>query len=199
MMYAAGLGCERIAELCRVSRGAVYAHIQEHTAIDPGLRARHRTRAEGAVDRRWNTTFQELRRFMGRTGRWPISGTDGTEGELAFWIAEQRRRHRRRLLSEDRIIRLDAAGPWRLSSPALADEQRWWKRLKESAAYRRETRRWPRWRNPANEQESVLGVWIHDQRQQLTRALLTDDRVAALNEHLPGWSERRHPGRPADP
>ena len=198
MMYAAGLSCERIAELCRVSRAAVFAHIQEHATIDPGLRNRHQTRAEDPVARRWNTTYQALKRFVDRTDWWPVSGTDGTEGELALWIAEQRRRHRRGLLSEDRIILLDAAGPWQLSSRALADEQRWWTRLKEAATNRRETGRWPRWRNPDNEQERVLGVWIHGQRQQLTRALLTDDKLAALNENLPGWSERRQPGRPAD-
>ena len=167
MMYAAGLSCERIAELCKVSRAAVFAHIQQQTAIDPGLRVRHRTRAEDPGARRWNATFQALRSFVGRTGRWPVSGTDGTEGELTLWIAEQRRRHRRGLLSEDRITRLDAAGPWRLSSRALADEDRWWTRLQEAATYRSETGRWPRWRNPANEHERVLGVWIHDQRQQL--------------------------------
>ena len=91
MMYDAGLSCERIAALCKVSRAAVFAHVQEQAAIDPGLRTRRRTRAEDSVAGRWNTTFQALRRFVDRTGRWPVSETDGTEGELALWIAEQRR------------------------------------------------------------------------------------------------------------
>jgi len=49
MMYAAGLSCERIAELCKVGPAAVFAHIREQATIDPGLLVRHRTRAEDPV------------------------------------------------------------------------------------------------------------------------------------------------------
>jgi len=95
MMYAAGLSCERIAEHCKVSGAAVFEHIQEKTALDPGLRAWRQTRAEDPVARRWNTAFEALRSFVAGTGRWPVSGTGGSEGELARWVAEQRRRHRK--------------------------------------------------------------------------------------------------------
>ena len=52
-------------------------------------------------------------------------------------------------------------------------------------------------KNPADEHERILGVWIHIQRQKMAVDLLVPERARALDAHLPGWRDDRRSVRKA--
>jgi hypothetical protein len=94
-------------------------------------------------------------------------------------------------LPEDRRQILAVLPGWDSSQRADLDAERWETRLEQLRAFAAAEGRWPRFRNPADEAERVLGVWLHSQRQAFGDGRLTSAEVTLLDAKVRGWNAWR--------
>ncbi|MBG0741825.1 helicase associated domain-containing protein [Paeniglutamicibacter antarcticus] len=195
LMYRKGLPFGRIAELCHAPKSTVHRHLQVHGRTDPGLRQDHEANRPPLTGphRRptdaWTQRFNQLQLFMVTHQRPPATtGQQDTEPSLARWLSQQRSAARHGRLGHAAEEALDSLGNWRTPQRTLHDGQRWIHRLTELRSFIDQERRWPRYKGPRTEEERILGVWLHGQKQKHTRNTLTPAQIWFLDERVPGWS-----------
>ncbi|MDJ0356644.1 helicase associated domain-containing protein [Paenarthrobacter sp. PH39-S1] len=194
LMYRAGLPFGRIAALCHAPASTVHRHLQHRIVIDPGLnedyQANKTTDSRPLPGKAWLQRVEELRKHIAVAGRAPVhSGATREEQNLASWLSQQRARERHGRLHPSHLEVLDAVGEWRSTPREIADAQRWFTRLGQLKEFVATERPWPRYKGFSSEDERVLGVWLHGQRQKNHRNQLTDDQIRFLNSTVPGWSQ----------
>lgn len=173
-MYRKGISFRRIADLCDAPVSTVHRHLQRRTSLDPGLRNDYLAnkpklvRAEPSKD--WWRGLQQLETFMKETCRTPVT-TGLTKGEkgLAHWLSRQRLQERRGQLTVAQKKALDETGEWRTTVRMQQDTARWHYRLGQTQEFLKDQARWPRYHGFDTEEERVLGVWLHGQRQNKHR------------------------------
>jgi hypothetical protein len=176
-------------------RQAVARHIKERVNIDPVRgyeHVSHRPAGPFPPSPKWFSRLEAARLFMEQHGTVPSSRSqDRAERKLANWLSVQRRLARAGDLTAAKRDALAAIPGWETPLRQIVDERRWQGRLAELVAYRNEHKRWPRYRGALNEQERVLGVWLHARRQEASRRTLAQERQARLDTAVPGWNTWR--------
>ncbi|WP_284984391.1 hypothetical protein [Arthrobacter sp. efr-133-TYG-118] len=61
-------------------------------------------------------------------------------------------------LAQDRLAELDRVDSWRRSFQATRDEERWQRRLLQLVSFRSSNNSLPKWKNPADETQRLLGT-----------------------------------------
>ncbi|KAB1646194.1 hypothetical protein F8O06_05360 [Pseudoclavibacter sp. CFCC 14310] len=130
----------------------------------------------------WDTHLHEVVDFQREHGRLPKAREpSGT------WLDNQRKSHRKGVLSPDRAAALDEALPeW--NETGSPEKLPWDARLQEVVDFQRKHGRLPKWKDPG-------GGWLNKQRQSYRKGALAPGRIAALNEALPEWNETGSPER----
>lgn len=132
-------------------------------------------------------------------GKWPEKRKPG-EKEIGLWIDLQRVYRKRLYMGETSPKRLCGMNPERV---AELDERlpgwyfgRWETILLELEQWRKQNpNAWPK--KSGNRVEKKLNKWWTRQRSNFNRLIrgeaadLDDERVAILNQRLPGWNEKR--------
>jgi len=199
VMYRRGLTQAQIATLCSVPKQTVNRAIGWSKRRDAGLEAEHLEnlglQIEDGLTPAWLKRRDDLAAFITQEGRTPSGGSaDIAEKRLGAWLNVQRSAYRRGTLLSSRQNSLDSIGPWRELSRRFHDAAAWHERLGTLAAYYAENERWPSYKSTTDEGEHQIGVWLHVQRQQASRAQLSDARRDALDQAVPGWNTWRSRG-----
>lgn len=203
-MYRKGLTVKRIAALCGSVPQTVSRHIRVQRAQYPDMLTEHLSNRPAATrppPKSWLEKADALAAFREANGRFPTSGDSGPAAKrLAQWLSLQRRAHVAGVLPVDRRQVLDAMPGWDRNQRAVQEAERWASRLEELRAFRVEAGRWPRFRNSVDEDERVLGVWLHGQRQAFGAGRLTVEQVGQLDAAAPDWRAWRvkHAAKLAD-
>lgn len=193
MMYRNGISAPRIAAAAGVAEATVRRHLAIAAGQDSGLRAAHESAASKprrviAPGRR---NLADVLAFHEAEGRLP-SLRQGREKALATWL------QRRRIEAEDGTLSptyagaLDAIANWREQPTRRdADEARWRQRVGEVAAYLAAGNDWPRHHRTEDQDERILGVWLHTQRIDYRAGKLDQAKEQQLDELIPGWRHGR--------
>jgi Helicase associated domain len=194
LMYRKGLPFGLIAKLCKAPRSTVHLHLQRQALLYPQLQAEHeRNRApqvmtHQAVPRIWLEHFEALKAFTEAHGRMPKTrGPEQGENTLAGWLGAQRTEFRKGRIRPEMLELLGTIEAWDVPARTAADRQRWQQRLTDLQVFLDGEHRWPRYRGYRSEEERVLGVWLHIQKQKHRNGDLPDGYAQALTEAAPGW------------
>lgn len=153
---------------------------ERRKVIDERLPGWCLTPAGETRDNRWASQLQAVAKFQEDKGRPPVQkAADRAEAQLAAWLNTQRKNADN--LSPTRVEALDAQYPfWRQTRADL-----WTEQLYAAAAYLREHHFFPNSsKDPAVRK---MAYWLSSQRAATN---LSDERLAALNEHIPTWQNR---------
>ncbi|MET3952986.1 hypothetical protein ABIB29_003852 [Arthrobacter sp. UYEF36] len=204
LMYRKGLTVGRISELCGAVPQTVSRHIRGQRARHPDMQADHlgmrpppKTRP---IPASWAGNIDALHKIRTFEGRYPTtSDPDPQRRRLGSWLSVQRRANREGRLSQDKLAALQPLAGWTCNQRVVEHGRRWQKRLQELHAFHQHEGRWPRHRNYQSENEHVIGVWLHGQRQKALGGALAANELQALNEKIPGWNtwkpkQEREPG-----
>jgi hypothetical protein len=131
-------------------------------------------------DQIWKDTLRLVTAFHSAHGRFPArSGKDPDERALGAWLAYQRNARAR--MSLERTEVMDARLPgWNLTLEDL-----WRIRFQACVDFLQTNGRLPCSGEGASEVESESATWIQDQRRNRRR--VRTERIAMLDEKLPGW------------
>lgn len=197
LMYRLGLTQGQIAELCstpiqEINRSIGWAKRRNSSLQEEHLASRPpEPQVDAGLTREWLNRRDALAAFIEKNGRTPSgSASETTERHLAKWVSAQRSADRKGKLLPARRMSLDSIGKWYLPSRAFATDH-WRRRLEQLATFQTEQGRLPSYKNSVDPAERLLGVWLHVQRQQSSRDLLSEIRRRALDEAVPGWNTWR--------
>lgn len=132
----------------------------------------------------WEEGFDNLLQFMREEGHAnpPNSYLMPNGYGVGRWVNRQRQAHRKQLMSEERIQRLNAINSW-IWDNLVVNWQVAFESLEEFVKNNGHAR-------PSNNYKTevgfALGTWVTDQRKRYKEAKLEPHRVAHL-EGLPGW------------
>lgn len=194
-MYRNGIPTSIIAALAGVAASTVRYHLRIAARAAPESQVQHKV-ARGPVS---PVTAGGLKNmadtisFYEREGRLPSSGGyTARERALASWLLSRSRAAARGTLSPAYRDGLAVIPGWD-RQPTRAEENaaRWERRLAELVHYRQEGNDWPLPQKASNEEERVLGSWLHGQRIKLRKGTLTKEHEGKLDTQLPGWREGR--------
>jgi Helicase associated domain len=139
----------------------------------------------------WNQTLARVVQFKTAYGRWPSNASsDHAERSLANWLYRQAaaRTESRDRQHAERIAKLNNALPgWRRRRRPSGDTERWNSRLEHVLEHVRTYGRLPTTRSTTSPEEYALGKWLSVQRYALKKGTLYPERLARLDELLPGW------------
>jgi hypothetical protein len=130
----------------------------------------------------WFTRYNELVKYKRELGNCDVPKGYKPNLQLGKWVHRQRDRFKDKLLSEDRIAKLNEIGfawdAWSRVSKYYTDA--WFTRYNELMEYKRETGNCdvPKGYKP----NLQMGKWVHKQRERFKDKLLSEDRIAKLNE-----------------
>lgn len=199
-MCRAGHSRGRIAELTGSSPSTVSYHLRAARAADPALRAAHEKATAPKTSR---VTYQGLDRMkeliaaVQETGRYPSQyASDLSERTLAAWLKRRRSEARAGTLAPACREGLNVLPDWEGTPRTVVFQTRWQDRLAALTAYRAAGKDWPLHEGTTGE-EHQLGVWLPRQRFELRRGELDPNKVAALDEAVPGWRTGRKGGSKA--
>ncbi|MDQ0076785.1 helicase associated domain-containing protein [Arthrobacter oryzae] len=192
-MYRKGLPSTDIARLVGVPHSTLRYHLLVAKSMNPELADEHRANVRRRVSPRSLRLMEALIARIKDTGRYPSSKDPDHKGRSLFvWLNRRRMEDAAGTLHVEIREGLDAALPgWRGTRRVVADEALWQKNLAELATYRAGGNDWPRRRNAGNEEERKLGAWLSKQRRHRIRETLDSARSKALDEKVPGWTQRR--------
>lgn len=143
----------------------------------------------------WDQMLARVVQFKTDRGRWASSASsDDAERNLANWLYRQaatRTASRHRQHAEG-IAKLNNALPgWLRRLPR--DAERWYSRLEQVQEHVRKHGRLPAMRATNSPEEYALAKWLSVQRYALKKGTLYPERLARLDELLPGWSPAAAP------
>jgi len=197
LMYRLGLGRDHIAALVRAPPATVGYHLRVARFQDPQLEAAHRA-AGAAPSAAAVARMEEVIAWVTGAGRLPRGrSADQAERSMEAWIRQRRSEAAVGTLHPSYRDGLARIPGWDTNARTAADEARWHARLAELVRYRAEGIDWPRHREYDTEEERVLGVWIHGQRQKFREGTLSPGKAAQLDAAIPGWQQGRTRGRAA--
>jgi hypothetical protein len=149
----------------------------------PGWSSPHRLRPS------WDDMLARAVEFEAERGRRPsVLSSDRDERTLATWLDRQRatRTAIRDRKHGERVVKLNHALPeWRGHPPV--NQERWNSRLEQLLEHVRTHGRLPVMGPTSSREEYALGKWISVQRYALKKGKLYPDRLAKLDESVPGW------------
>lgn len=143
--------------------------------------------------RDWDEQLDNYVHFVREHNRVPSQYADyAGERMLTFWLRHQKASLRNGLLLPERIEKLDTVLPgW--SSPYRIRPS-WDQMLARVVQFKTDRGRWPSSASPDHAERS-LANWLY--RQAATRTASRDrhhaERIAKLNNALPGWRRRASP------
>jgi hypothetical protein len=127
---------------------------------------------------KWDTTFEELKRYKAKHGTMDIPDSDESNAELAGWIKCQRRYQRDKSLRKDRYEKLKAMG-FDFGGPSQVRVS-WENQFQALIDFKKET---GHLKVPTNyEPNPSLYFWIGTQRQAYKHGKLSDERIEKLTE-----------------
>jgi hypothetical protein len=140
----------------------------------PGWNSPHRLRLS------WDEMLTRTVQFKAQRGRWPSAlSSDSDERALANWLYRQTKH-------AGRAAKLDSALlNWRRRPSG--DTERWNTRLEGVLEHVRRYGRLPAMGSATPPEEYALGKWLSVQRYALKKGTLYPERLARLDELLPGW------------
>lgn len=195
LMYRKGLPFGLIAKLCRAPRSTVHLYLERQCLLYPWIEEEHmRNRLPHPeqykpVSKAWAAHCDAVRTFIEHTGRMPSSkGNLAGERALATWLSQQRTASRDGRLTEAMRDMLGDLGDWETPRRTREDKQRWEQRLTALQQFVGQEHRWPRYKGYKSEEERVLGVWLHAQKQKHSHGGLSPDQIDALTAAAPGWN-----------
>jgi Helicase associated domain len=199
LMYRLGLGRDRIAALVRAAPATVGYHLGVARRQDPELEAAHRA-AGAAPSLVAVARMEEIIDWVTDAGRLPRGRVaDQAERSMEAWIRQRRSEAAAGTLHPSYRDGLARIPGWDTNARTAADEARWQARLAELVRYRAGGNDWPRHHEYDTDEEHVLGVWIHGQRQKFREGTLSPDKAAQLDAAIPGWLQGRTRGRATRP
>ncbi len=136
----------------------------------------------------WYQTAQQVADFAVSNGRYPTAGEhrEKEERRLGQWVLNQRTYARKRSLAPERQAWLDEHLPgW-----GVGRDEQWFTTAQQVVQFISTHGRWPSGKAP-DEDESFLGRWRGSQRAAKRAGTLSLQRLAWLDEHLPGWDVTR--------
>ena len=123
----------------------------------------------------WSASFELYVEFKNKFGREPKQSEEFKRKNLGEWVSSQRRFHKTKRLSQDRIERLNATGfawdPWEAEWEECFDAYKVFKQLNN--------------REPKRSEEfkrKNLGMWCSNQRRSFKTEKLSQDKLERLNE-----------------
>jgi superfamily II DNA or RNA helicase/ribonuclease BN (tRNA processing enzyme) len=123
------------------------------------------------LEERWNSTLEELKNFVEIHKRLPTRKEPN-----GIWCDTQKQNHRKGILSDERISKLESIPGWRWAEDP---ETIWNSTLEEVKKFVEEKGRLPTKREPN-------GIWCHRQKQNHRKGILSQERISKL-ESIPGW------------
>lgn len=194
-MYRQGIPSPKIAAGAGAAESTVRYHLHLAVQADPDLRHQHKA-ALGAVTRKTSAGQRNLNdviAFYEAEDRLPTTGgKTPRERALGAWLHRLRQAAAADTLSPTYREGLSVIPGWEVPSSQKADnEARWHRRLAELKEYLAAGNDWPRHQKCEDEQERVLGVWLHVQRISHRDGALTAEREEQLSTVVPGWREGR--------
>jgi hypothetical protein len=126
----------------------------------------------------WEQRYEELKEYQSHVGHVNVPVDYEPNKSLGKWVASQRFQYNKGLLANDRIERLAAIGfKWRVRE-RVVDRMPWEQRYEELKEYQlhMEHVNVPQVYEP----NKSLGKWVHRQRVQYRKGLLTNDRIERL-------------------
>lgn len=196
LMYRRGLPSAKIAALCGAPSSTVRFHLQKAAGQEPGLREEHRRALAAAKPGPSRAAMRNLAGVIAlhqAEGRLPApSGATTRERTLSVWLARCRREAAAGALAAELREGLSVLPGWDgPSARAVRDETRWRQRFEELTQLRVDGGDWPRHQKTLNEQERVLGLWLHSQRISARQGVMDPAKVKLLDSSVPGWREGR--------
>lgn len=200
-MYRQGIPASKIASTAGVGQSTVRYHLAVAAAAEPSIRDDHRNATRTAPVTR--VTAEGLRNLSDTLalyraeGRLPSTKSPSArERSLAVWLLRRRHDHARGTLPPTYREGLQEIPEWEHRTRKADDDARWHQRLSGLTEYMAAGNDWPRHEKTANEDERILGMWLHVQRVKYRRRELTQDKETQMNTLLPGWRDGRTRGRP---
>jgi hypothetical protein len=115
---------------------------------------------------------------------------------MGIWLHRRRQEAAQGVLSPLYKAGLAVIPGWHHQTTKKADDEAQWKqRLAQVAKYRANGNDWPRHNKTDNEEERILGVWLHVQRIRDRAGRLGPSKEAQLEASIPGWRQGRARGR----
>jgi len=146
-------------------------------------------------DGKWDKNLKFIATFVKENEFSPSTASNNEdERKAARWFAEQRRQDESGELSSERVAKLDAAiTNWR-TVKALTSVSSWMSTLESVAEYVANNNVFPATTSPDPDVRR-MGFWVTRNRKYLKDEILAADKIALLDEKIPGWSSSRI-GRP---
>ena len=153
-------------------------------AVSPEGLHKRLTAAELEEEDRFTANLRDVAAFVAEHGSIPRDSKMGTATDhLAVWLVSQRRQVATGRLSVERVQHLDHTVPgWRKGQGGGEGGRRWQDSLASLAARVKELGRLP-----IGSERSAQ--FMRMQRYKLKQGSLSEDRVRALDEAVPGWNE----------
>lgn len=121
----------------------------------------------------WDERFLELKKFKEKNGHCNVNQL-GDDRPLAMWVAEQRKKYKRKELSEDKIERLEKIGMiWDVPDALWNKTYLELKKYKEKNGTALVKK---------GEADNFLYKWTITQRRRLKTGKLDEEKIALLNE-----------------
>jgi hypothetical protein len=144
--------------------------------------------------RTWDDQLADYVRFLDQENRAPSQHSEEPhERVLFYWLRNQRSSLRNGLLLPERISKLNQALPgWSNAAPggfraSSRGQGRWNHRLEQLSKHWHRHGRNPVVGSSGTPEERALGRWLAAQRYALKQGTLYPERVAQLDELVPGW------------
>lgn len=138
-------------------------------------------------DLQWMEALDRVKEYCVRNDGLPrFSAGDPAQTALAKWLARRRCDLASGMLAPERLRMLDETAPgWRNQG-----HPSWLERLEELRRFHEKHGRMPSLRSN-HRTEVALYYWLRGQRRQNASGTLPDNRLALLDQHLPGWAVTR--------
>lgn len=195
-MYRKGLPSAKVAELCGVPASTVRFHLQKSASQEPGLREEHRRALAAAKQGPSRVTLRNLADVIALhqiEARLPATiGATARERTLSVWrpSAGAKQPPAPSPPNSARASRpsQDGTGP-PYGRPGTKARRR--QRFEELTQLRAGGGDWPRHQKTLDQQERVLGLWLHSQRISARHSRMDPAKVKLLDGAVPGWREGR--------
>ncbi|WP_141361803.1 helicase associated domain-containing protein [Glutamicibacter uratoxydans] len=191
MMYRAGLTIREIAEHCHANVATVSLHLKVRDKYEPNLKDESQAalskRHPDRPTTRWRQTCKQVIEFYAANQRLPERSSTAYENSMHEWLLRQRRSFERNQMSPGKIHLLEDLPGWRINQEKDNNERLWHSNLLSVVKFVNENNRFPKYHNYTSVKEKHLGIWLHNQHQKRSSNKLTNARLAALEECLPGW------------
>jgi hypothetical protein len=150
---------------------------------------------KGLVHRRtWDEQLTDYVCFLDQQNRAPSQHSEEpSERVLLYWLRNQRSSLRNGLLLPEKISKLNQALPgWSNVAPggfraSSRGRSSWNHRLEQLSEHWHRHGRNPAISSSGTPEERGLGKWLSAQRYALKKGTLHPERVAKLDELVPGW------------